>query len=275
MAFELTFKPTADTVGEGSDLESFFYDHEKAAKVLAEIEDFGFHRIVIDDVGGILANIELAELALAHTRLAKMDMVHAAGLLSPAQAASDFGRLQQIGRGRLELSMASSDTFSGSRNGLPASSHVERVALVGRYVEEMRNNWALEGSFPSLRLSGLSGAAIQLAARHADVFVLPETTRDVVENVISRLRTAEGDFGRARQVRLALPVNAAGSQAGWQWPLARLDLLEELGIEELVFRGPGNPALLAKLANLLSGFRAPDARNEKGAPGPLHPSTLN
>ena len=57
-----------------------------------------------------------------------------------------------------------------------------------------------------IRMSGLSGTALKVAGRHADIFELAPGTPQEVGQVIERVRVAAAEFGRAGLIRFALPV---------------------------------------------------------------------
>lgn len=55
-------------------------------------------------------------------------------------------------------------------------------------------------------LSGLSGTALKVAGRHADVFSLPPSTVDETRQTIARVRAAASSCGRADKIGFALDI---------------------------------------------------------------------
>lgn len=74
------------------------------------------------------------------------------------------------------------------------------------------------GPGPQMHMSGVSGTALQVAGRHADVFHLPPGRLDEAAALIGRVREAASLRGRTRKLRFAIPVDASrllgGRQAG-------------------------------------------------------------
>jgi alkanesulfonate monooxygenase len=62
-----------------------------------------------------------------------------------------------------------------------------------------------EGHVP-IAFAGLSGTAIKVAARHADVFVLPAATIDETRQTIERVRAAAARHRRAESIRFSYPI---------------------------------------------------------------------
>jgi alkanesulfonate monooxygenase len=98
-----------------------------------------------------------------------------------------------------------------------------------------------------IRMGGLSGTALKVAGRHADVFELSPGTPADVARIMERVRVAAAEFGRTDRIRFALPVrlrlqdHASGNVVQWDGSSAsiarRYAPYAALGIAELVISG--------------------------------------
>ncbi len=63
-----------------------------------------------------------------------------------------------------------------------------------------------QGSGIQIRTSGVSGTALKVAGRHADIFEVAPGTPEEIIDLVYRLRVAANQYGRASKIRFALPV---------------------------------------------------------------------
>ncbi|TIX21358.1 MAG: LLM class flavin-dependent oxidoreductase, partial [Mesorhizobium sp.] len=71
----------------------FFYDFAETATKLSLIEDIGFQKIIVDDPGGLLTNMDIAARALDRTSSLEVVLTHWAGVIEPATAARQLAAL--------------------------------------------------------------------------------------------------------------------------------------------------------------------------------------
>ncbi|WP_343070119.1 LLM class flavin-dependent oxidoreductase [Aminobacter carboxidus] len=243
---------------------SFFSDTAIAVQRLRQLESAGFSRVLIDDMGGLLANMDLASLALRSTQSIGVLVSHWPGIVAPVVAARQFAAFDQIGSGRLALRVPP------SRDLRETNDDCGLVATLGRtdeYLMLLKRLWsntqpfdyeglfyrihggfvpmkATEGAAIPLQLGGLSGSALKIAGRHADRFELPVGGFDDTLRLIERVRVAAEPFGRAERIRFSLPVHvgACGQQA-WQLtgePQHVVSVLAgfvELGVSDFIVHG--------------------------------------
>ncbi len=243
---------------------SFFSDTAIAVQRLRQLERAGFSRVLIDDMGGLLANMDLASLALRSTQSIGVLVSHWPGIVAPVVAARQFAAFDQIGSGRLALRVPP------SRNLRETNDDSGLVATLGRtdeYLMLLKRLWsnaqpfdyeglfyrihggfvpmkAADGAVIPLQLGGLSGTALKIAGRHADRFELPVGGFDDTLRLIERVRVAAEPFGRAQRIRFSLPVHVGeGGQQAWQLSgepehvVSALAGFVELGVSDFIVHG--------------------------------------
>ena len=227
MRIEFSHFPGALAADETSVLVSFFFDNAKAAEKLRLIEEFGFDRVIIDDPAGLLSNMDLAALAGRSTASLGLVLSHWAGAIAPSVAARQLAAIDRTSGGRLSLRMLSG--IGGEDGDWDAGqSHVAAIERTDEYLVLLKRLWSNERpfdhegpfyrlrggyvpnkgpqAFVPIRMSGLSGTALKVAGRHADIFELVPGTPQEIGQVIERVRVAAAEFGRAGRIRFALPV---------------------------------------------------------------------
>jgi alkanesulfonate monooxygenase len=238
----------------------------------AAAEDTAIDRLLLSDRTGGLDIAVLASWVLHTTSTLGVEIEHRAGTLEPELAARQIATLDQLSNGRLDVRMVPPGE---------AFSHEQRFARLDEFLMLLKRLWSNdepidhEGRFHRLRsglsaakpfhgglvpltLSGVSGTAIKVAARHADRFLLPTSSVEEARRTIERMRTAATSYGRARAIRFALPVQTAGPRASVQADpdatliagsaervaVALLDYCE-IGVTDIVVKGLCNPSEIA------------------------------
>jgi alkanesulfonate monooxygenase len=176
-------------------------DNSGARQTLALIEHAGFGRIVIDSPAGLLANVDVAAEAARRTSSLGLVLTHWAGVIVPVIAARQLAEVDRLSEGRLSLRMVAG--FDGAADDEPGSSkdHFGALQQMDEYLTLLKRLWSNdrpfdhEGRFYSvrngyvarkgpqgggiqIRMGGVSGTALKIAGRHADIFeVLPGPLR--------------------------------------------------------------------------------------------------
>ena len=220
--------PGAFAAGDATVPVSFFYDNTEAAEKLRLIEESGFDQVIIDDPAGLLSNMDLAALTARCTSSLGFVLSHWAGAIAPSVAARQLAALDRNSGGRLSLRMLPGfGDEDGERDA--GRSHIASLERTDEYLVLLKRLWSNErpfdheGPFYSLRggyvqskgpqagavpirMSGLSGTALKVAGRHADIFELAPGTPQELGRVMERVSVAAAEFGRAGRIRFALPV---------------------------------------------------------------------
>ncbi|WP_170990187.1 LLM class flavin-dependent oxidoreductase [Aquamicrobium sp. LC103] len=212
-------------MSSNSEGASFFFDPAKSTATLAQVESAGFHSIVIDEFAGLLTNFDLAA-SMSSVSSLRIVMTHWAGVVAPTVAAKQLAWLDATSGGRLALRML---VDGGIEGGETAAGHVAAWQQTDEYLVLLKRLWSNEepfdheGPFYSIRggfvphkslrgfeipirMGGLSGTALKVAARHADIFELAPGSPAEVHGLIARVRAAAVEYGRAEKIRFALPV---------------------------------------------------------------------
>ncbi|PWK69200.1 LLM class flavin-dependent oxidoreductase [Aminobacter sp. AP02] len=243
---------------------SFFSDTAVAVQRLRQLERAGFSRVLIDDMGGLLANMDLASLALRSTQSIGVLVSHWPGIVAPVVAARQFAAFDQIGAGRLALRVPPSRDLRETNDD---SGLVATLGRTDEYLMLLKRLWsntqpfdheglfyrihggfvpmkAAEGAAIPLQLGGLSGSALKIVGRHADCFELPVGGFDDTLRLIERVRVAAEPFGRAQRIRFSLPVHVGeGGAQPWQLagePEHAVSVLAgfvELGVSDFIIYG--------------------------------------
>jgi alkanesulfonate monooxygenase len=228
MSIEFTHVPVSSHQRR-ADAAAFSFDSVDAAQTLTLLEQAGFGRIVIDGPAGILTNMYLASEAARRTSSVGLVLTHWAGVIAPAIAARQLAELDCLSEGRLSLRMLAG--FDGAADEEAASSrnHVEAFQQMDEYLTLLKRLWSNDrpfdhmgpfysvrsgyvarkgpqGSAIQIRMGGVSGTALKVAGRHADIFELAPGTHGEIIDLVHRLRVAATPYGRASKIRFALPV---------------------------------------------------------------------
>jgi alkanesulfonate monooxygenase len=204
-------------------------------------DNAGFDRALIGYFSSMPDGQQLAAYtAFETTRLSPL-LAHRPGFTSPTVAARAFATLDQLSGGRLALNIITgSDDTEQQRDG-DFLTHDERYARTDEYLDVLKKTWRSDAAFdhegPHYRVKGLrnpvkpardghipiyfsgsSDAAVEVAAKHADVYMLwGETVADVAA-VVQKVRAAAARHGREQQLRFSLslrPVLAATEAEAW------------------------------------------------------------
>jgi alkanesulfonate monooxygenase len=242
---------------------------EPSDGTLARI-DQAFGAIVIDGPAGLLGNMDVAAEAAKTTSALRIALTHWAGVMHPCAAAEQIARLDRLASGRLVLRFLSAPDGHVSE----AMDHVDALRQTDEYIVLLKRLWAnrepfdhegphysvsagvLETLGPQaadipIRMSGASGAAIDVAGRHATVFELAGGRYEGIRNQMARVTAAASRHGRADKISFALPVlfsnrtrvftAVEGEPVHLAGPVSRItqDLLgyASLGVDEFMVSG--------------------------------------
>ena len=204
-------------------------DRVALSEIGRAVEVAGFDRLLLSDGDGTQDVATLAAWIVHATSGLGMEIEHRAGRVDPEIAARQIATLDQLSGGRLALRVV-----PPTGEGL---SHEESLARLDEYLVLLKRLWSNdrsidhEGRFYRLKsafsaakpfngasvplvLDGVSGTALQVAARHAEVFLLPAATVQEVRQTIERVRAAATAFGRVRAIRFALPIRPVDASSG-------------------------------------------------------------
>jgi alkanesulfonate monooxygenase len=244
-------------------------------------EQGGFDKVLVgyysDGPDGFL----LAATAAEYTTRLGFLLAHRPGFVAPTLAARKFATLDQMTGGRTAMHVISGgDDTDQFRDG-DTLSKADRYARTDEYVGILKRIWTEpgptvdhEGRFyrfagastaqrcvqaPHIPIyfGGASQAAIDVSAKHADVYALWGETHDQVREITARLRAAAAQHGRTVRVSLSLrPILAPTEDEAW----ARAETIKQTIIARraaanLPPRNPSNEGSKRLLAAAAKGER--------------------
>lgn len=287
MSVVFTFVPThtAETV---SDAGNARVDGDAVTPSLAW--SAGFRSWLLDE--GRMPFVGLDAAIAARFKALQLVITHGAGELDPVTAARRAVALQARSGGRISLRVPS----HGSADTEWQPSHIAFWRRTDEYLMLLKRLWANErpidheGPFYSiaggfvprkqvagiqmpLRMSGLSGTAVNVAGKHAEVFELTAGSPDEARLLAGRVRAAAARHGRQGKIRFALPVRWASHDAPVRPGFAELPRLPaqaalsllgfiDAGVSEFMVSGIETTADLDAFGHVASFVRNSIARRD-------------
>jgi alkanesulfonate monooxygenase len=231
-------------------------------------ESAGFDRVLLGYFSAAPDTLQLSSYVSHQTERLSPLIAHRPGFTAPTLAARSFATLDQLSGGRVAINFITGGNDTEQQRDGDFLAHDERYERTGEYIEVLKKVWTSDkpfdhegrhyrftGAYSDVKpvhghipvyFSGSSDAAIRIAARHADVYMLWGEPVAQVREVVQRVRAAAAEYGRDKQLRFSLslrPVLADTEEAAW----ARADeILERAKAAKAKspwarFRGPGAP----------------------------------
>jgi alkanesulfonate monooxygenase len=252
---------------EASEIKSpppAIFDHGYVRDFAQAAEAGGFDKVLVgyysDGPDGFL----LAATAAQHTAKLGFLLAHRPGFVAPTLAARKLATLDQVTNGRAAVHIISGgDDTDQFRDGDTLGKD-DRYARTDEYVGILRRIWTepgptvdhdgrfyrFKGASTAQRcvqaphipiyFGGASQAAIEVSARHADVYALWGETHDQVREITGRLRAEAAKHNRSVRVSLSLrPILAPTEDEAW----ARAETIKQTIIARRAAAGlgPRNP----------------------------------
>lgn len=243
----ITATPSAEVdqpLGEAVDAEfvrEFAQAHEQA----------GFDRALVGYFSnGAEGAVVSSFIAAATSRLGIL-LAYRPGVIAPPLAARQLATLDQFSDGRLALNVISGGSDIDQQRDGDFLDHDQRYARTDEYLSILKSIWTAErpvdhegrfyrfkGALPNVRprqkphipiyFSGSSPAAIQVAARHADTYMLwGEPLADFAEQV-QCVRRAAAALGRRPRISVSFrPIVADTEEAAWKRAAEILERVRE------------------------------------------------
>ncbi|MDA0569792.1 LLM class flavin-dependent oxidoreductase [Burkholderia gladioli] len=245
--------PPAGPVVDRDYVRAFAQAHEQA----------GFDRILVPHHStGPSATLTISYAAAVTERVNFM-LAHRPGFTEPTLAARQIATLDQFSGGRLGVHFISGGSDSEQQRDGDFLDHDQRYARTDEYLGILRRIWTEDRPFdhegayyrfrqgfsevkPAQRphvpiyFGGASAAALEVAAKHADIYALWGESLDQVRELTGRVRAAAAAQGR--QIRFSVsfrPILAATEDAAWD--RAQRILAETRRLREAAGLGVGSP----------------------------------
>ncbi|MGE0418531.1 MAG: LLM class flavin-dependent oxidoreductase [Acetobacteraceae bacterium] len=241
----------------------------------------GFDRILIGYFADGADGFMVGALAAQYTERLGMLVAHRPGFIQPPVAARKFATMDQITGGRVAMHVITGGEDSEMLRDGDVSTKEERYARTDEYLDVLTRIWTdpaptidhqgrfytIKGASTALRcfqqpripifFGGASDAALRVAAKHADVYMLWGETHQQVRDITSRLRADAAKLGRSIRFSLSFrPILADTEDAAW----ARAESIKQRIIElrakaGLVTKDPANEGSKRLLAAAAQGER--------------------
>jgi alkanesulfonate monooxygenase len=216
-------------------------------------EAAGFDRVLIGYGTFFPDGFIVATWALAATERLGVLLAHRPGFVSPTVAARKFATLDQFSGGRLALHTITGGSDEEQARDGDYLNKADRYRRTDEYLHLLRLAWTspepfdFEGEFykvtgaasivrpfqdphPPIFFGGSSDEAVEVAAKHADVYAQWGEPLAEASAQIKRVKEAAASYGRAPGVSLSLrPILAATDDEAWERAYAILDRIENSG----------------------------------------------
>ena len=237
---------TVHVIGGGIDPEyvrRFAQAHEQA----------GFDSVLVGYTSSSAEGFQVTQYAAAHTERLNFLVAHRPGFVMPTLAARTAATCDALTGGRVWLHIISGTADAEQQRDGDWLSHDERYARTGEYLEIVRQMWTadkpftFEGRYYSVRkafsevrsvqqphvpiyFGGASDAAVQVGAKHADVYALFGEHRASVKAMMDRISKEAAQYNRQPRFNISFrPIIAPTEGAAWDKARGILAGIEESG----------------------------------------------
>lgn len=217
-------------------------------------EEAGFDRALVGYFSNAAEGVVVSSFAAAATQKLGILLAYRPGVVAPSLAARQLATLDQFSEGRLALNVVSGGNDEDLARDGDYLQHDQRYARADEYLQALRQIWTapgpvdFDGSFyrfqgasPAVRthqrphipiyFSGSSDAAIAVAAKHADTYMLWGEPLAAVDGHIRRVRAAAQAQGRTPRFSVSFrPIIADTEEAAWR---RAADVLEQVREQRL------------------------------------------
>ncbi|CAM4132999.1 Alkanesulfonate monooxygenase [Pseudomonas reidholzensis] len=209
-------------------------------KAFAQAQEYGgFDKALLAVNTSAPDSMILASYVAALTERIGLLVAHRPGFQAPTFAARQFATLDQLSRGRASINVITGgDSGDLQRDGDYLDKDA-RYARTDEYLQVLRQTWTRTEPFDHhgehyrvednltlvkpvqhlpIYFSGASDAAVEVAAKHADVYMMWGEPLEQVRERIAKVRKAAARHGREHQIRFSLslrPILGATEEQAW------------------------------------------------------------
>ena len=204
-------------------------DPDYARRVALAHEAGGFDRVLMAHSSASPDAVVTAAQVFADTARLGVLLAHRPGFVAPTLEARTLATLDHFSRGRIAVHIISGGDDADQRRDGDYLDHDQRYARTAEYLDIIERIWASDvhidheganyrfsGAYSAVKplqkphlpiyFGGSSAAAIQVAARYADVYALWGESLAQVSDTIARVRTAAAQHGRGDHIRFSLSL---------------------------------------------------------------------
>jgi alkanesulfonate monooxygenase len=200
----------------------------------------GFDRVLIGYFSAMPDGFSVASYISSVTERLQILLAHRPGFVAPTLAARKLATLDHFNDGRTAVHIISGSSDAEQRRDGDYLGHDERYARTDEYLDVLKQVWTAkapadyagkyyrhEAAFSQVKplksipiyFGGSSDAAIEVAAKHADVFALWGESLAQVKETLDKVRAAAARYPRAKPIRFSLslrPVLAPTEAQAWE-----------------------------------------------------------
>jgi alkanesulfonate monooxygenase len=218
-------------------------DHDYIKRFARAHEDAGFDRILIPYHSTDADTLLVAAYAAAQVERIGFMLAHRPGFVAPTLAARQFATLDRLTGGRVAIHVISGGDGAEQQRDGDFLDHDARYRRTDEYVEILKRVWTSDepfdhdgehyrftGAFSEVKpvrkphipiyFGGSSDAAIEVAAKHADIYALWGETQEQTRETIAKVRAAAARHGRGPDaIRFSIsfrPVLAKTEAEAWE-----------------------------------------------------------
>jgi alkanesulfonate monooxygenase len=215
-------------------------------------ERSGFDRVLVGYYSDAADGFSVASDVLAHTERLGVLLAHRPGFVAPTLAARKLATVDQFSGGRLAVHIISGGSDADQRRDGDYLDHAGRYRRTDEYLDILKRVWTgdgpvdhegefyrFAGASPTVRCAqqphipiyfgGSSDAAVDVGARHADVYALWGEPLADAKAHIDRVLAAAAEHGRRPGISLSLrPILGATEEAAWDRARDILERAREL-----------------------------------------------
>jgi alkanesulfonate monooxygenase len=225
------------------------FDHDFIRDFAQAHERGGFDRILIGYYSNAPDGFLVAAHAAASTERLGLLLAHRPGFVSPTVAARKLATLDHLSRGRLALHCISGGSDADQRKDGDYVGHDERYQRTDEYLDILKRVWTSEqpidhegtfyrfqGALSDIRplqqpripvyFGGSSDAAVEVGAKHADIYMVWGEPLADVRAMIARVRAAATRYGRTPRFSVSVrPILGKTEDDAWSRARGILDTI--------------------------------------------------
>jgi alkanesulfonate monooxygenase len=211
-------------------------------KAFAQAQEYGgFDQALLAVNTSAADSLVLASYVAAHTERLGLLVAHRPGFQAPTFAARQFATLDRLSRGRAAINVITGGDSGDLQRDGDFLDKDARYARTDEYLEVLKQTWTQNQPFSHqgehyrvednltlvkplqkphvpIYFSGASDAAVEVAAKHADVYMMWGEPLENIRQRIAQVRNAAARYGRDKHIRFSLslrPILGATEEQAW------------------------------------------------------------
>jgi alkanesulfonate monooxygenase len=257
-------RPGSETSGPSVSILGGYVDPDYVRDFTRAHERSGFDRVLIGYGSTGPDAIAVASYCASVTERIGLLIAHRPGFVAPTLAARKFATLDQFTQGRIAVHIITGGSDADQQRDGDWVDHDGRYRRTDEYLEIVRRVWTSDGPIdhegefyrikgasaevkplqkPHLPIyfGGASGPAVNVGARHCDVYALWGEPLAAIRERIAMVRAAASAFGREPRFSVSVrPILAATEDEAWDRAQRILGRIREVG--GIGALGAGTPA---------------------------------